>query len=214
MTSLSRPAFIDSLHDRLIHQPLPGIEAHLRMAHAVRKVEPGFHPEVSRDAAVLICLYEKAPGGFHIVFIRRGSGHESDKHAGQIAFPGGKRDPDDKDLMYTALREAHEEVSLDLTTVDVLGPLTPLYITVSKFLVHPYVAYLSIPPILTRQESEIEEILEVPLSAIRSSEARQSTKIVLASGISLNHVPCFQVDNNIIWGATAMILNELLEIIS
>lgn len=214
MSSLSRPAFIDTLHDRVVHHPLPGIDAHLRMAHAVRKVEPTINTELSRDAAVLICLYEKSPGGMHLVFIRRGSGHDSDKHAGQIAFPGGKRDAGDRDLMYTALREANEEVGLDLTSVDVLGPITPLYITVSKFLVHPYVAFLTRPSILTRQESEIEEILEIPLSSIRSSESRQSTKIRLASGITLNHVPCFQVENHIIWGATAMILNEFLEIIS
>ncbi len=214
MSSLSRPAFIDTLHDRVIHQPLPGIPAHLRMAHAVRKVEPTIRKDETRDAAVLICLYEKSAGGMHLVFIRRGSGHDSDKHAGQIAFPGGKRDPEDRDLMYTALREANEEVGLDLTTVDVLGPITPLYITVSKFMVHPYVAFLTQPPILTRQESEIEEILELPLAAIRSADVRQSTKIRLASGITLNHVPCFQVDNHIIWGATAMILNEFLEIIS
>ena len=214
MPSPSRPPFIDALHDRVVHHPLPGIDAHLRMAHAVRKVEPVIHPELSRDAAVLICLYERSPGGMHIIFIRRGSGHESDKHAGQIAFPGGKRDIDDRDLMYTALREAHEEVGIDLTAVDVLGPLTPLYITVSKFLVHPYVAFLNKPPVLTRQEFEIEEILELPLAAFRSADARQATRIGLASGITLNHVPCFQVDNHIIWGATAMILNEFLEVIS
>ncbi len=211
--SLLRPAFIDVLHDRVSRHSLPGIDAHLRMAHAVRKVEPTIYPDTTRNAAVLICLYEKPNEGFHIVFIRRGSGHESDKHAGQIAFPGGKHETDDRDLMYTALREAREEVALDLTTVDVLGAITPLYITVSKFLVYPFVAFLAKPPVMVRQESEIEEILEVPLAALRSVDARQVTKISLTPGVTLNHVPCFHVENHIIWGATAMILNEFLEIL-
>lgn len=210
---LSRPPLINSLHERLAFDKLPGISAHLRMAHAVRKADPGPNKDIAINAGVLILLFEKSPGGFHIVFIRRGSGHDQDKHAGQIGFPGGKYEASDPDMMYTAMREAEEEVSIDLARIDILGPLTPLYITVSKYLVHPYVAYAWEPPILSRQESEVEEILEIPLSEFRSAHASQETKIELAKGITLNHVPCFFVNNHIIWGATAMIMNELLEIL-
>jgi 8-oxo-dGTP pyrophosphatase MutT (NUDIX family) len=212
--TLSRPPFINKLHDRLVAQPLPGPPAHLAMAHAVRRVDPSISGNPAREAGVLIVLFEKSPGGFHVVFIRRGSSHEQDKHAGQIGFPGGKSEPGDKDMMYTAMREAEEEVGIDLSQVDILGPLTPIYITVSKYLVHPFVAYSCVQPHLIRQESEIEEILELPLSDFRSPMAIQETKITLATGITLNHVPCFQVNGHIIWGATAMIMNELLEVMS
>ena len=212
--TLSRPPFINKLHERLIGHPLPGQPAHMAMAHAVRKVDVAQNTRPSREAGVLIVLFEKSPGDFHLVFIRRGSSHEQDKHAGQIGFPGGKSEQEDKDMMYTAMREAEEEVGIDLSQVDILGSLTPLYITVSKYLVHPFVAYSWTEPQLTRQESEIEEILELPLSGFRSPMAVQETKISLTTGITLNHVPSFKVDGHIIWGATAMIMNELLEVIA
>lgn len=210
---LSRPPLINTIQEKLIRTPLPGIDAHLRMAHAVRKVDPHQDVHNAKEAGVLITLFEKSPGDFQVIFIRRGSGHEQDKHAGQIGFPGGKREANDPDMMYTAMREAKEEVALDLSIIDILGPLSPLFITVSKYRVQPFVAYAYEPPKLTRQESEIEEILELPLAEFKSANVRQETKIQLAPRITLNHVPCFLINGHVIWGATAMIMNELLEIL-
>jgi 8-oxo-dGTP pyrophosphatase MutT (NUDIX family) len=115
--------------------------------------------------------------------------------------------------MYTALREAEEETAMDLTVLDVLGPLTPLYITVSKFMVHPYVAYSYKQPQLVRQQSEVEEILEFSLEEFRHTSSMTETRINLGTGIILNHVPAFVIQGNIIWGATAMIMSELLEVL-
>lgn len=210
---LSRPPIINTLHERLISDSLPGISAHQMMAHPIRKVDPSLDLNIHREAGVLITLFEKTPGNLHVIFIRRGSSHEHDKHAGQIGFPGGKREPNDLDMMYTAMREAEEEIALDLTNIDVLGSLTPLYITVSKYLVHPFIAFAWEPPVLSRQESEIEEILELPLAEFKTATVKQETRIQLASNITLNHVPCFLVHGHVIWGATAMIMNELLEIL-
>lgn len=209
----SYPAFILTLQERLAKVPLPGHEAHFKMAHAVRRADPNPDPASTRDAAILITFFEKNPGDWHLVMIRRTASPRQDKHAGQIAFPGGKMDPGDRDLMYTALREAEEEVALDLTAIDVLGQLSPLYITVSRFMVHPFVAYSWTTPLLTRQEREIEEILELPFKAFLDPDSRQETRINLGSGIVLNHVPAFQIQGHIIWGATAMILSELIEIL-
>ena len=211
--TLSRPSLINSLHERLILQKLPGAAAHQKMAHAIRKVDPGPLPATSRDAAVLMILFEKTPGDFHLIFIRRTSSHEGDKHAGQIGFPGGKREATDHDLMFTALREAHEEIAIDVSKIDVLGPLTPLYITVSRFMVHPFLAYSTKQPVMSRQEAEIEEIIELPLASFLLPSTVRETRIHLSPGIILNHVPCFQFDNHLIWGATAMILSEFLEIL-
>ena len=210
---ITRPSFIDSLQRTLLDESLPGQDAHFKMAHAVRRADVTPDPKDIKDAAVLITLIEKSPGDWHIVFIRRGAGHEKDKHGGQVAFPGGKVEQGDRDLMYTALREAEEETAMDLTTLDVLGPLTPLYITVSKFMVHPYVAYSYKQPQLVRQQSEVEEILEFSLEEFRHTSSITETRINLGSGIILNHVPAFVIQGNIIWGATAMIMSELLEVL-
>jgi 8-oxo-dGTP pyrophosphatase MutT (NUDIX family) len=210
---ITRPAFIDTLHRTLLLESLPGQQAHFKMAHAVRRADVDPNPAEVKNAAVLITLFEKNPGDWHVIFIRRGSGHEKDKHGGQIAFPGGKSELTDRDLMFTALREAEEETALDLTTLDVLGELTPLYITVSKFLVHPFVAYTYKIPELVRQQSEVEEILEFPLEDFRKSDSATETRINLGSGIILNHVPAFVIQGHVIWGATAMIMSELLEVL-
>jgi 8-oxo-dGTP pyrophosphatase MutT (NUDIX family) len=210
---LTRPAFIDSLQKTLLQESLPGQLAHFKMAHAVRRADVQPDPAEIKEAAVLITLFEKSPADWHLVFIRRGTTHEKDKHGGQIAFPGGKVEPDDRDLMFTALREAEEETSMDLTSLDVLGQLTPLYITVSKFRVHPFVAYSYKTPELIRQQSEVEEILEFPLDAFRDKSSITETRIHLTSGIILNHVPAFEIQGHIIWGATAMIMSELLEVL-
>jgi 8-oxo-dGTP pyrophosphatase MutT (NUDIX family) len=213
MIATSRPLLIETLQHKLLHDPLPGSTSHLKMAHAVRRVEPVQDVTTTRDAAVLLTLFEKTPGDWHLIFIKRTSIHQQDKHAGQVAFPGGKREGSDPDLMYTALRETEEEIAIDLSGIDVLGPLSPLYITVSKFLVHPYVAYSWKTPQLIRQETEIEEILEIPLSSFLEPASRIDTRINLSSGIILNHVPSFQVNGQVIWGATAMILSEFLDIL-
>lgn len=213
MLTTSRPALIDQLQVQLIQQPLPGHAAHREMAHAVRRVEPVPAAESTRNAAVLMTLFEKSPEDWHMIFIRRSGREARDKHAGQIGFPGGKSEPGDRDLMYTALREAHEETALDLTAVEVLGQLTPLYITVSKFMVHPFLAWTHQIPVMSRQESEVEEILEFPLRQFLDPSARRQTRIPISSGIVLNHVPAFDIHGHVIWGATAMIMNELLDIL-
>ena len=213
MIQTTRPELIESLQQRILTGSLPGAVSHTGMAHAVRKVEPPTDPLTTKDAAVLMTLFEKNPGDWHMIFIRRTSSHQKDKHAGQIGFPGGKVESGDPDLMFTALREAEEETSIDLSAIDVLGPLSPLYITVSKFLVHPYLAYSWRTPVLSPQESEVEEILELPLAHFLDQSNRRDTRIRLQEGIILNQVPSFQVMGHTIWGATAMILNELLDII-
>ena len=214
MVHYSFPFLIQSLQRKLTTGILPGEEMHLKMAHAIRRVALPEDISHAKPAGVLIMLYEKPSLGLHVIMVRRISGQGRDKHAGQIAFPGGKRDPSDRDLMYTALREAGEEVAVDLTQVDVLGALSSLYIPVSKFLVHPYVSFVHGWPQLSPQETEIDTILDLPLSSFRAHEARQTTRIALTNRITLNHVPCFFIEGHVIWGATAMIMNELLELLN
>lgn len=206
----ARSSWIEAIQARLNQLPLPGVESHLRRAHALRKVEFSAAPPEARQSAVLLILFEKADE-WNILLIQRKTGGPKDKHAGQIGLPGGKKDIHDPDLLFTALREANEETGLDLSQVDVLGKLTPMYIPISKFVVNPFVAYTRQNSGWIRQESEIQSILEVPLKELRDPANFIETRIQLDENITINHVPAFAIQDHIIWGATAMILGEWLD---
>lgn len=203
--------FIYRISDRL-QQPLPGQEAQFRMAHLARRnaIAP---PPDARQAAVLALFFPKK-ANWHLVFIERDNSNPNDRHGGQISFPGGKYEENDQTLQNTALREAHEEVGVDARQVEVLGELTKLYIPVSNFQVNPYVGFADYEPIFNPQIEEVKSILEVPFDVLQNPDTRKTTDLQIAKNLTLHDVPYFDVSNKIIWGATAMILSELLEIAS
>ena len=131
-------------------------------------------------------------------------------HPGQISFPGGQRE-EDETLREAALREAKEEISLETEGVEVLGELSPLYIPPSGFCVYPFVAALDYPPDLHPGEAEVEAILRVPVHTLLKSTAAVREEWLLQD--RLVSVPFFAVKEHQIWGATAMILAELLALI-
>lgn len=204
-------AFIDELTHRL-QLPLPGEAAQYRMAHAVRRT-PGAPPDSARQAGVLVLFYPR-DGQWHIVLIERGSHNPNDRHRGQISLPGGQHDPTDPSLDFTAIRETEEEVGVDRQAIRLLGALSRLYIPVSNFLVFPYVGYTLTPPDFRPQADEVQRIIEVPYGSLADPGSRQLTDIELASGLVLREVPYFAVQNVVVWGATAMILGELLAVTS
>lgn len=189
--------------------PLPGSEAHLRMAHITRRLYMGA-PLDAKQAAVLIALFPKNEE-WHIVFIQRNA-NDRDHHGGQISFPGGKAEPSDGSMLNTALREAEEEVGIASQEVNVIGKLTELYIPVSNFQVHPFLGYLEGPASYKLQEEEVSGVLEVPLSHFQQSAVRKVTDIRINPHLTLKNVPYFDVDGQVLWGATAMMLNELMEL--
>lgn len=203
-------SFIHQLRANL-QQPLPGKTAQYKMAHAVRRshVEP---PEDARRAAVLALFYPKNEQ-LHIVLIERESSNPNDRHRGQIGLPGGRYEPQDQTMKNTALREAEEEVGVDANTVQVLGQLSKLYIPVSNFLVYPFVGYTTSTPEFTPQPEEVRAILEVPFSRFLDPSNLQKTNMDLAQNITLRDVPFFSVSGKVVWGATAMMLSELLEVV-
>ncbi|MCB0561175.1 MAG: CoA pyrophosphatase [Lewinellaceae bacterium] len=206
------------MNDRLIHileenlqgGGLPGQEVQYQMAHVIRRRHEAA-PANARKAGVLALFYPKA-SDWHIVLIERSSSHADDRHGGQISFPGGKFEKEDHTLDNTALREAKEEVGIDPDSVKLIGELTELYIPVSNFLVKPFVGYTYTTPQFRPQLSEVRSILEVPVKLLNQPEARQVTDLQLAENITLRKVPYFKVYDKIVWGATAMMLNELLEV--
>ena len=144
-------------------------------------------------------------GGPHAVFTRRRT--DLRRHAGEISFPGGRRDPDDADLADTALREAEEEIGLPRAQVSLLGELAPVSTFVTNYVIYPFVGL--IPNGLRWQASpaEVDAVLELPLDALRAGRTRTRME---RRGISFE-TDAYVVEDHLIWGATARILESLLE---
>ena len=133
-------------------------------------------------------------------------------HSAQVSFPGGKLEEQDADLLAAALRETEEEIGVPASLVDVIGQMTPLYIPPSNFLVHPYVGILSERVAWQLDETEVDVLLEIPLSHLLSADARVVRSIQV--GTTEREVPGFLWQEHFIWGATAMMLEEFLSITS
>jgi 8-oxo-dGTP pyrophosphatase MutT (NUDIX family) len=189
---------------------LPGAEAQYKMAHAVRR-HAVKAPVDARVAAVLALLYPKE-GDWHVVFIQRRSDNPNDRHSGQISFPGGKYEQGDVNYEATALRETEEEVGVDQGKIEILGALTDLYIPVSNFQVFPYVGMTEETPEFELQLSEVSSILEVPFEQLTDPGIVGVKDFKIGSHLTLKGVPYFDVQEHVVWGATAMMLSELLEV--
>ena len=133
-------------------------------------------------------------------------------HSGQIAFPGGKVEPTDTDLKATALREFFEETGSDITPT-IIGKLTPVYIPVSKCMVQPLVSYVEQKPNFSASAYEVNELIEWEITDLLNPEIIKETTIEPTPGLKLK-TPYFDVQGKVLWGATAMMLNELKIIIS
>lgn len=195
--------------------PLPGVEAQYKLAHVLRKHAPSPASD-ARRAAVLALFYPAPNEGKHrenLVFIQRSSRDPRDRHAGQISFPGGSQEPEDKNLAATATRETWEEIGVPEAEIEVLGALTELYIPVSNFLVAPFVGFIDHRPNFIRQESEVDVVLEIPFDTFLDPASRQLMDKELSNGMKLTNVPYWNVPGHRIWGATAMITSELVELV-
>ena len=201
-----KKAFLTRLKLQL-QLPLPGSDVQWEMAHVKRdKVKPeDLDPGKFRNSAVMVLLIERHEGYF-IPLTERHT--YKGAHSGQISFPGGKFDESDLTLENTALRECHEEIGLK-EGIDILGKLTPVYIPVSKFLVQPFVAVLrSGEPVYNINSSEVRSIFELAVDELLSPALLKETVVETGPGLKLK-TPYFDVQGKIVWGATAMILNEL-----
>jgi len=164
------------------------------------------HKAPSTDAAVLLPLYGLAdePG---LVFTERRA--DLRRHAGEISFPGGRRDDGDADLAATALREAHEEIGLDPSAVEIGAALPPTATFVTGYRIHPFVGLIPHPAELSLEPNpaEVETVLTFSLDRLRESYA---IRRLVRRGIPI-HTPTYEVESHLIWGATARILGDLLD---
>ncbi len=199
-------SFINNLNEKL-SLPLPGHETHKRMMHLERlltKIEPN---NSTKKSAVLVVFYPDK-NEIHLPLILRPV-HDG-KHGGQMALPGGKMELVDENLARTALREAQEEIGIKAIDVKILGELTEIFIPVSNFSVKPFVGFLNYKPDFFPDQREVEKIFEVSFNSFINQKEIVYKPIKIAS--NLVEVPGYEIHDQWVWGATALIMHELIEV--
>jgi 8-oxo-dGTP pyrophosphatase MutT (NUDIX family) len=191
--------------------PLPGETAQMAMVPLTRKEALSEYPDLDKIklSAVLVLFYHDQQQ-VKFVLIKRAT--YNGIHSGQIAFPGGQYEPTDPNLKTTALREAKEEVGINPEQVQILGELTKMYIPPSHFDVYPFVGFVTEKPDFKVDNTETKEVVEVKLEDFLNPASKTVKTIHHRTGKDVE-VPCFYLNNKIVWGATAMILSELLAVI-
>jgi len=203
--------FITDLRNKLA-KPLPGADSQLKMAGMRRIMEHGRMkvPANAKKGGVLVLFYPYQEEIF-IVLMKRTE--YPGVHSGQISFPGGGWEPGDQDMTETALRETEEEIGVKRNLVKHVGFLSELFIPPSNFLVTPVVGFADHRPDFLPDPVEVDKIVEIPVKELFRNENRQNKEITIYPDIRFE-VPCFYVDGNVIWGATAMMLNELVDVLT
>ncbi len=201
---------IELLKNRL-KEPLPGIDAQYEMAPTARvKLNVNeLSPNSFKKSAVMLLVY-KNDNKFFIPLTKR---HTYDgNHSDQISLPGGKFEDNDGSLQNTALRELHEEIGIN-KSIEVIGRLTPLYIPVSNFYVEPYVGVFTENKInFETNPREVKELIQLDLESLKNESVIEKNGTINVNGQKLK-TPYFNIEGQIIWGATAMILNEFKKLI-
>jgi 8-oxo-dGTP pyrophosphatase MutT (NUDIX family) len=184
---------------------LPGFDAHVELTPYRKHVQPQSSKENVKNGAVavIISYHTTKPS---IILTKRAN--YKGVHGGQISFPGGKLEEHDLDLQFTAQRETREETGIVLDPSNYIAPLSHIYIPPSNFLVHPFLYTIS-TKIVGIENNEVDYLIEFPLDELQNEKALTQTDIKLFNGTILKNAPCFIYKNEIIWGATAAILNEL-----
>ncbi len=198
------------LYDRL-KSPLPGEKAQMMMAASSRKtgqynMEKNISPRLS---SVMILLYF-ANNEWKFPLIKRPE--YNGVHSGQMALPGGRMEDNDADRINTAIRETEEETGADLRKVEILGQLTELKIRASGNSVLPVIGCLPEIPVFRPDPVEVDSLHTVSIDYLLNDENRKITKIKISEQYRVE-APYFDVDGQVVWGATAMILSEFLYIV-
>jgi 8-oxo-dGTP pyrophosphatase MutT (NUDIX family) len=154
---------------------------------------------------VLVPLFVADGGALHAVFTERRADLSS--HAGEISFPGGRREEADADLQRTALRESHEEIGLPPDAVELVGALQPTPTFVSDYAIYPFVGLIEPGFAWVLQEREVAQVLELPLDAVRAGHGRRR---LVRRGIPFR-TDTYETGGHLIWGATARIVADLLQ---
>ena len=197
--------------DAIKNTQLPGIEAQFKLAPKMRLAYNAKRIQANKPktAAVLALFYPNQKNNVSLLLTKRAIYNGT--HSGQISFPGGKVEISDLNLKETALRETFEEVGILKKEIQVIREITEVYIPPSNFSVTPFIGILNYKPVL-KLNSEVAKIIEVPFSDLLDDNNIASISIT-NSYMKETSVPCFNFDGSIIWGATAMMLSEIKELL-
>ena len=188
-------------------------ESHLKMVPPYREdliKQQADSIKNARKAAVMALFYPDKKHQTHLVLILRKT--YKGVHSAQIGFPGGKVEVADKNLEFTALRETYEEVGVPIKEMEVLKALTKVYIPPSNFYVSPFIGVSRITPNFVKQDDEVEAILEVTLHDFLNDENLKTKQVRLKNNSEFS-VPAMELNNHLVWGATAMMLSEVKDLL-
>jgi len=199
--------FVEYISSQIEHH-LPGEEAHLEFSPIGRK-KSSLYLEYAKPkiSAITLLLFEMEATPYFLLIERQ---EYKGNHSGEICFPGGKQDECDADVFETATRECEEETGIPSQFLINLGNLTDVYIPVSNHLVHPFVCYLkgNPKPLLHPDEREVKNVLICPVKRLFESDVKSTISKTWSNGKTTNDIPCFIIEGKVVWGATAIILNE------
>ncbi|WP_299215348.1 CoA pyrophosphatase [uncultured Dokdonia sp.] len=197
------------LLSKISNLPLPGKNAQFMMA-PMERVKEFSHLDIEklnpRRAGVMVLLYPDQKQVTKMILILRKT--YKGVHSNQVGFPGGKVEDEDRDMLDTALRETEEEIGVARHKITVVKEMTTSYIPPSNFFVYPFLGYSTSPLDFVAQEEEVEGLIEVTLEDFLSDTAVISKKMSTSYMDDID-VPAFFLNGHVVWGATAMMLNEV-----
>jgi 8-oxo-dGTP pyrophosphatase MutT (NUDIX family) len=205
-------SFLESVV-KIKHLELFGETSHAKMSPPYRlelaqKIKE--KSKSAKEAGVMALFYPNTEEETHLVLILRKT--YKGVHSAQVGFPGGKYEVEDNDLMITAIRETEEEVGVPKSMVNIIKKMSPMYIPPSNFMVHPYLAISESTPKFIKQDEEVEAIIEVKLMDFLNDANSITTRVPTSFKVEVD-VPAFKLNDHIVWGATAMMLSELKDLL-
>ena len=192
---------------------LPGEAIQHKMAPIERLSElkkNAIQKQTARKAGVMALFYPSQSLDTHLILILRKT--YKGVHSAQVGFPGGKIEPEDQSLLDTALRETEEEVGVNAKSISVLKQLTEIYIPPSDFFVQPFLGVTYQTPTFIPQEEEVEALIEVPLTHFMDDKILTTSTLSTSYATNIQ-VPAFMLNDHVVWGATAMMLSEVRELL-
>ena len=201
--------------EKSFNQPLKGHHSHQKMAPASRSgdvevARSNGNIETAKKSAVMILMYNDE-FGTKVIFIRRS--FYVGIHAGQIAFPGGRFEEEDITVENTALREIEEEIGIKPKEINVVGRLSDIFVPVSNFIISVFVGFLDEKPEYKIDEREVAEIIEVELSEFFQNDVISEKEFLVPSTSKSVKAPYYKVGNIELWGASAMVMSELIDML-